>query len=384
MPDNKLTALTLRMLIVLSMLVGAAPLHATTGTITRIDWNTSSLHLIDANAGWGRAIKLQNGDLLCAFDFWGQLRGRRSSDGGKTWGPVVKIAQWASGGLTNADLIQLHDGSILCFYNERPAKKTHPFAIGVVKSTDLGKTWGEPQRLYSAGYRSEEGCWEPAGLQLPSGEIQVYFANEAPYTKTVDQEITLLRSNDGGTTWSAPERVVFRPGGFRDGMPSPAYLPDCERIALAIEDNGLSGTLKPVITWTPLQDNWHSGTVGGDSPRRYGALATPIAAEFYAGAPCLRHLQSGQTLLSFQQSNTDNLNGAHMVVCIGSDKAEAFANRSYPFPRTPGVSQWWNSLVEIDNDTVMALSSTTIDGKGGLWSIKGKLVRDNQPATKSR
>jgi hypothetical protein len=43
--------------------------------------------------------------------------------------------------------------------------------------------------LYSGGSEWSIGCWKPAALQLPSREIQVFFAGEAPYRESDKQEI---------------------------------------------------------------------------------------------------------------------------------------------------------------------------------------------------
>jgi len=248
----------------------------------------------------------------------------------------------------------------------------HPFSIAFGRSDDAGAHWGISTTLYAADSNPENGCWEPTAIQLPSGELQVYFANERPYRDSAEQEITLLRSFDGGESWGEPETVSFR-AGFRDGMPSPLLLNDGKGIALAIEDNGFNGNLQPAIVLTSLEDNWHSGSVGGDSPRRWGALNPQIPSGAYAGAPSLRQLPSGPTLLSFQQDDSGDLWKSQMVVCIGDANARNFAHPSHPFPITTGTPQLWNSLFVKNATTVTALSSTTIDGVYGVWSIDGNI-----------
>jgi len=358
--------------------VPAAP----SATTAWIDWATDTLTLIQPGGGYGRILRLDSGELLCGFDLGGRIHVRHSRDEGKTWQPPILVAEWRQGSLTNTELLQLRRGALLCFYNERPHGRrrepegeAHPFAISLARSEDGGRSWQAPVRLYTGGVHSQQGCWEPAAIQLPSGEVQLYFANESPYPDSDEQEITLLRSHDGGRRWSAPERVSFR-AGFRDGMPVPLLLEGGRGIALAIEDNGLSGNFKPVIIFTPLEDNWRSGCVGGDSPRRWSALATPLPPPVYAGAPYLRRLPSGETLLSFQQSDSgDLMKDTRMVVCIGDAGARHFARPSHPFPQAPGIGQLWNSLFVKDARTVTALSTTTINGTGGLWSMDGHLRR---------
>ena len=343
----------------------------------QLEWDKSTLTLIQQDAVYGRMMRLQDGAITTSYDLDGKVWVRHSRDEGKTWQKPIFVADWPHGTLTNIELLQLKSGSLLCFYNARPRKSeapAQPFAIGMTRSEDGGQSWQKPTTLYSAGTDFSNGCWEPIAIQLPTGEIQLYFANESPYRTSAEQEITLMRSQDNGRTWGAPETVSFR-AGSRDGMPVPIVLSNGAGIAMAIEDNGLSGNFKPVIVATTTQDNWRSGAVDGKSSRRWSALQTPLAPSIYAGAPYIRQMPTGETILSFQQSGNGDLNKARMVVCIGDERARNFAGASEPFPVTPDASQLWNSLFVKNRDTITAISQTTIKGVRGVWSIDGKLVR---------
>lgn len=342
-----------------------------------IDWDMSTLTLIQQDAVYGRMTRLNNTWMLCSYDLAGKIWLRHSHDEGKSWQKPIFVASWPFGILTNAELLQLKDGTLLCFYNARPEKnagEVHSFAIGMARSEDGGQSWQTPTTLYTAGSDFSDGCWEPIAIELPSGEVQLFFANENPYRTSSEQEITLLRSQDGARTWSAPETISFR-AGSRDGMPVPIVLRDGQGIAMAIEDNGLNGNFKPVVVWTSLKDNWRSGVVDAKSSRRWSALQTPLAAPVYAGAPYLRQMPSGETILSFQQSDNGDLNRARMIVCIGDAQARNFTHPTQPFPATPGASQLWNALFVKNPDTITAISQTTMNGVRGIWSIDGKLVR---------
>src|SRR5690606_21144755 len=133
------------------------------------------------------------------------------------------------------DLIQLQDGAILCCYNPRPWKisGTRNFGIRTRKSYDGGKTWIHGRLVYEAGHKFGDGCWEPSAIQLPNGEIQLYFSNEGIYRKSDEQNISMLTSHDGGLTWSEEPKIVsFRPRS-RDGMPAPLLLQDGSEIVVA-------------------------------------------------------------------------------------------------------------------------------------------------------
>ena len=346
-----------------------------------IQWNPSTLTLIQSNGYYARIVRLQNGQLVSGFDHDNKICVRHSTDNGKTWGQPVKVADWPDGRLTNTELLQLQNGTLLCFYNERPRRSfnttneaPHPYTICMARSDDNGHTWARSETLYRAGAEFINGCWEPAAIQLPSGEVQMFFSNEGPYRESEEQEIDLMRSFDNGRTWSAPEKVSFRPG-HRDGMPVPVVLKNKRGFAFAIEDNGLSGNFKPVVVFTSLKDNWRSGTRTPASTNRWSALTDLPAPHVSASAPYLRQMPGGETLLSFQRSDTGEMRNAYMVVCIGDANARHFDCPSRPFPNSDGHPQLWNSLFVKDKHSVVAISETTINGTFGIWSVEGKLLR---------
>lgn len=191
----------------------------------------------------------------------------------------------------------------------------------------------------------------------------------------------MLRSFDDGETWGEPERISFRER-HRDGMPVPLVLQGGNGIALAIEDNGLAGTFKPVIIYSSLEDNWRSGFIGGSSERRWSALEVPLAESVYGGAPYLRQFPSGETVLSIQsgegRQRGNVLDFSRMAVYIGDSDARNFTNRSFPFHVPDDANGLWNSLFVKNANTVTAISGTTVDGVRGLWAIDGRLVYPDQ------
>jgi hypothetical protein len=360
-----------------------------------IEWDASTLRLIEPRADYGRMARLADGRIACAFDRDRKMWLRISGDGAATWGDPILVAAEERSWLTNASLLPLDDGSLLYFWNDRPleaiehehkpappGRLKRPIRIRMARSADNGRTWSAPRTLYAAGPSYRDGCWEPAGLQLPSGEVQVYFSNEFPFQATDEQEIALLRSRDRGRTWSKAERVSLRQG-HRDGMPAPLLLADGRGIAVAIEDNGVSagGVFKPSILSTTLADDWRCAPVDATSPRRRPALATPLDPRWYAGAPFLARLPSGQTLLSFQESPDGTLDRCRLAVCVGDPSAAGFTNKTYPLPLGPTGNQAWNALFVKDAQTVIAVASATVDGQRGVWSVTGRVVLRKQPST---
>lgn len=373
----------------------AGPAGSPPGQKRTISWAASTLRLVARGGDYGRMVRLADGRIGCVYDRDGRMWIQRSKDEAMTWDAPIEVAAERDCWLTNADLLQLRDGTLLYFWNERPlaavrqqgkpvpdGSLTRPFRIRMARSTDNGSTWSEPKTLHEAGVRFEDGCWEPAGLELPSGELQVYFADESPFRSSAEQQISMVRSLDGGRTWSSPAQVVFR-AGHRDGMPSPLLLPEMNAIAVAIEDNGYAGErFKPVIATSPVKDSWAFGGVTGDSPRRWSALAEPLEPDWYGGAPYLCRLPYGLLLLSFQESADGGLESCRMAVCVGDASARHFTAKTYPFAQSNAGRQLWNSLFVRDSSTVIAVSGTTLNGTRGIWAIDGQLTHAaTQPAT---
>ncbi len=353
-------------------------LGAADGQLT-IRWQPDTAVLVQRGAAYGRMARVSDGVVLCGYSRRGLICVRRSVDEGRTWQAETTAAKYDHGHATNAELLVLRDGRVLLMYNERPRDGALPYAIALRTSDDGGRTWQGQRRVYTAGVMFENGCWEPAAVELPSGEIQLFFANEAPYRASAEQEITRLRSLDGGDTWLEPQAVSFRPD-HRDGMPVPLLLAGGERIALAIEDDGLAGTFKPVIVSLSIVVEPGSLPVCADDSRRRAALVEPLPDQVYAGAPYLVQLPSGETALSVQSSEGRGTRHDHrnsrMVVYVGDSTAHDFAARSLPFESLTDAPGLWNSLFVKDAGTVTAISGTTVKGVRGLWAVDGRIERE--------
>lgn len=347
----------------------------------RIEWDPASLTLIEPNAVYGRILRLSNGSLVCCFSQEGSVWTKESRDEGRTWDEKRLVCPPQTGRLTNSEMLQLQSGAVLYFFNDRPQDDMHPYAIGCCRSDDNGQTWSPPTVLFQGGVEWGNGCWEPAAIQLPTGEILLVFANESPYRTSAEQEISLMRSQDDGTTWSAPTAVSFRKG-HRDGMPVPLLLQgDRPAVVVAIEDSGLTGVLpgfRPSIVALDIRQNGDIGLVEGDSALRWPALRQRLPLLSTAGAPYLRQMLDGTTILSFQYSDWSRPQPL-MHVYIGDSSARNFTNRSIPFDVPPNVSCLWNSLFVKSANVITAVSQTTIQGKAGLWTIDGRIVRTAKP-----
>ena len=339
-----------------------------------IEWDAASLVMVKEGGHYGRITRLDRSRLIAGYDFQRAIHISLSGDDGKSWDRPIEVVRMEDGTCTNTELCVMKNRDIICVFNFRPGKGTgKAYSIGMCRSRNRGRSWSRPTILYSGGDEFGDGCWEPACIQMPDGELQVYFANESPYRTSNEQEISLLRSKDNGKSWSEVEKVSFRKGS-RDGMPVPVVSRDGKSICLAIEDNGLSGTFKPVIVFSRIAENgWSDGSVDGGSRRRWSALAEPLPESTYAGAPYLRQFPDGRYVISFQMASSGKMEDSRMAVSLGNDKAKKFGEPSFPFPGKTGKAQLWNSLFIKSAKTITAVSETTINGKSGIWAIDGTL-----------
>lgn len=354
---------------------------------SKINWEESSLRRAAAlsstfiSLSYPRLEELNDGSLLLVYESVShkQVMLSKSVDGGYNWSEARAVFSAVNKKNPSVpEIIELSDGILLMAVNYRPEEpytQGRNFSIAVKISRDGGESWGVSTILYEGGHEFENGCWEPSFLELPDGEIQLYFADEAPYTNSDEQNISVLRSFDMGLSWSRePEIVSFREGG-RDGMPVPLFLEDRNQILLGIEDKNV-GAFKPSVLTEGLVDSWRSQVLSHDYRRTYMPLATEIPDSVYMGAPYLQRLPSGEVLLSVQTNyeRGDEWDLSHQMVLVGDASGQDFAHPSYPFAVPLDRRALWNSIEVLSDGRIIALSSTNAysdDGSVEIWIIDG-------------
>lgn len=353
----------------------------------RIAWDFTTRTLISQENdtgyhGYARLIQLQDKSLLVVYESDGDVVVKKSSDQGDTWSGPIRVVRGNQGvHMATPDVLQLLNGAILVMYNPRPGETapTEKFQIKTILSYDGGRSWEYDQVVYEGATEFENGVWEPTALQLPDGEIQLFFSNENTYRNSSEQNISLLRSTDHGLNWTQePEIASFREGS-RDGMPSLLYLQDQREILVAIEDNGIYNQFKPYLIINSVSDNWRQ-TVDGSSDKRRYALKEPLEESEYAGAPYLAQLRTGETLLSYQGTDHrsgNDLNNADMKVAIGNESGEDFNRISTPFIIPEGKSALWNSIAVLEDNSIIALATTNAFSPANaseVWMIRGRVI----------
>ncbi len=373
-----------------------------------LDWNThqeltrmpvQDQGFTETNLYYPRVKRLSDGALLLCFmnDHFGwDLYTSRSEDGGKTWSDAVLVrekypAESTVGDDTmvyvNPDFVELQDGRIMLTYqwrykngyNDLPNTNIN-CGVGIIFSSDKGRSWYGARSVYRGR------CWEPALLQLPSGEIQMYITSSQNVVNGLSCPRTvIIRSFDGGETWQGKSECDIhdneiisytRDGRFGyDGMPTAVILDD-GTIAMSVEvwSGKYVVDQTPVIVKTSARENWKLDTAailknGGPAyPQKKQANKDLIGYGPYIG-----RLPSGETLLI---SNGLYRGVQSSWLLVGDRNADNFGFA------TTGFDGYWGSVDYIGDDMVMITGTEKYreDGRtrGKIHLMKGHVNRAMQ------
>jgi hypothetical protein len=179
----------------------------------------------------------------------------RTTDGGDTWTPQREIHAPRPGTLPDPTLIEvLPDGTLLYFFllaNGSPvigAPELIPFDVMVMRSTDLGDTWSEPQMIGTIPHPVAPEDPETGAEVRAFPVIDTAIAKDGTAYVVWNEifsehssEIFFSRSRDGGRSWSAPGTVA--------SVPTQAFIP-----GVAVAREGVVG-----VSWDDF-----TGDVPGD------------------------------------------------------------------------------------------------------------------------
>jgi sialidase-1 len=157
---------------------------------------------------------------------------RRSSDGGRTWGPLELIRHWAGYTCGNPAPVLTDGGDLVLLSLTNGAEATEADIltgqvpadqgrrVWVQRSADVGRTWTEPVEITAAVSRPDWRWYATGptrGIQLPGGRIVVPANHSRPIPDGgyVYSSHAVL-SDDGGRTWrlgvvARPRRGVLEP-----------------------------------------------------------------------------------------------------------------------------------------------------------------------------
>lgn len=166
-------------------------------------------------------VTATNGDLVAAIDervpSCADLRGsrdiniviRRSSDNGKTWSNMQRIVDFGKGKSASdpSMIVDRITGEIILFYNFMDLdKEKDVYYLHVVKSSDHGKTWSEPQDITSqiskpAWHRHFKFITSGRGIQTRSGKLLHCLVN-------LEQGLHVFASDNHGESWYLLDRSI--------------------------------------------------------------------------------------------------------------------------------------------------------------------------------
>lgn len=159
-------------------------------------------------------VTAANGDLIASIDErvpgCADLRGsrdinivqRRSSDNGKTWSNIEMVIDFPDGQSASdpSMIVDKETGDIFLFYNYMDLNKEKDvYYLHVMKSTDNGKTWEEPQDITSQISKPE---WHKDFIFITSGRgIQTKDGRLLHTLVRLKEGVYLFGSDDHGKSW---------------------------------------------------------------------------------------------------------------------------------------------------------------------------------------
>jgi sialidase-1 len=177
----------------------------------------------DAGAGGYQAFpdicRLKNGDLLCVFyagydhvslpndqlPFGGRICAVRSSDDGQTWSVPWVVVDTPDDD-RDPSVMCLPDGTLLC--NFFTYDRNTACDTYLVRSKDGGKTWSAPE-VVMPGFATSTAI-----RRLRSGRLVLPVYTVDGNGKRAYAAVSL--SDDGGKTWSAPRPIGLKAGKTLD------------------------------------------------------------------------------------------------------------------------------------------------------------------------
>jgi sialidase-1 len=301
--------LTLVLLLALLLWVGFAIVAAPPANLQQVS-------VVNGGGYFPVLIRLQSGGLLAVLrggaphvGVKGRLDIVRSADGGRSWSPPQTVVDSADDD-RNPAFGQLRDGTILlgyCIargYDETGLKFASPDrakrifdGVYLVRSRDGGKTWSQPERsegIYSF-YRGN-GAISPYGKILQLADGTVWMSVYFEFFDGRGHEVYVFRSKDGGKTWGDPTLV-----GSHYNETALLELPD-GRVLAAMRS----------------QAGGHIALASSDDKGRTWSRPVQVTADREHPADLIR-LKDGRILMTFGERNRPF--GVHALLSADNGKS---------------------------------------------------------------
>lgn len=269
-----------------------------------------------------------------------------------------------------ADAVQLENGDILCFCifhsQKHYGKHLGEFGLSMKRSSDGGRTWGPEQVLHTSV------DWEPYPMVLPDGEILVFFTDSDWDWDPNSSGCSLLRSKDGGYTWTLQQQAIRQVRGkavaAQRSVGTPRLKPDSTRTVFTDQMpvvRILRGTETAMaVTETETPDHQLSVSLAWEDYRwpvtLTGEMAGPrkrVKSAFEGSGPYLVQFPSGETVVSYGFAGD-------FAVRLGGSTGEDIPSAAPLFPFGFRTSRWGS--LEIVGPTTLAAVTT--------WLYRGSNV----------
>ena len=138
---------------------------------------------------------------------WGELYYIRSTDGGATWQPTVRLTAPDVSAM-RPSIAASGDYVHLTWFDRRDSKKDWDWDIYYKRSTDGGATFGPDVRMTSTPTHSRH----PQIVATPGGQVCCIWEDGSFFTGTKwegDAALYASVSRDNGETWQEPRRLTF-------------------------------------------------------------------------------------------------------------------------------------------------------------------------------
>jgi sialidase-1 len=189
---------------------------------------------------------------------------RRSTDGGKSWGPAVVIAGRQTGATSNPTPIVDRDGTVHLLYQRQYTNAYY------TRSTDDGKTWSAAVDITSAFEPfKQDYAWQVLApgpghaIQLNNGRllVPVWLRKPKEIIPQRTYRVAVIYSDDAGATWKRGAILPDTPE-VRNPNESMAVQLEDGRVMMSIRNNaparrrGVSYSADGISNWTvPVADD---------------------------------------------------------------------------------------------------------------------------------
>jgi hypothetical protein len=314
----------------------------------------------------------------------GAVYGLRSEDSGRTWSAPILVADTPEDD-RDPHVCQCRDGSLLAtFFTYRPYQGPGPWKeegdVWVLRSTDGGRTWGQPERVPTP-YKAKEdlaGVFEsgsPVPLKGDHLVLPIYVERTKGHYVTA-----VVHSPDGGRTWAEvvevdPEQSLAFSYGFCEG--ALARLPDGRLIIVMRPGMHQAYSSDEGYTWTRATQL----PVPGDAPGLLLTSTGSLLATFrYRGTSAMISTDGGANW--GRPWRIDTVGGAYSnqvelddgaILCVYYEEGKGSNLRSAVFSIEPGIT-----LADLDERWPVPVVGTAIDLKALHAAGKLKIATDMQ------